>query len=494
MEKMEIERRFLLYPCSMKRFLKRQGIEYEALALRQFYVVADSERVERYRKQGDAYIRTIKRGRGLVRDEFEERISKEAFDAAFRKNSGGVIRKTRRVFEYEGHRFELDSFKGPLKGLNILEIEFDSEAEAKRFEMPAIFRRILAAEVTDNPDFSNGAISRSMRIPAIETDLQKLLERVEMRESFLKASTPIGLTPFESGAHALKALFHSLLKSVEANRAAILSGDEEPERLHQLRVAMRKLRALLSQMSPLFEKEWLEEHKAKLAGLMRQTGEKRDIDVYLMHIPLYKSMVPKKYHAGIDALETYLRRQVESKTEALKRFLRDAPFTDEMAELERFAREEGPAGLNERAEGPIIIEVKQALRKRYRKVLKKGGEIDAESEAHLYHMVRIDVKKLRYMMEFFSSILDEDAFAAMLKKLKTIQTILGEHQDLDVQRHHLKAFTELPELHTDETIAAIKALRHTMAELEMQKRKAFREAFYEFSRTGDLFHKMVCKF
>ncbi len=491
---MEIERRFLLYPCSMKRFLKMHGIRYRAIPIQQFYVVADTERVERFRKLGDRYIRTCKQGSGLVRDESEEEITKDLFDAAMYRNSGGVIRKTRRIFEYRGYRFELDSFKGELRGLNVLEIEFESEAEAKGFELPEPFRHILAAEVTYKPKFTNGAISRIMRIPALETDLAALIGQIEKRPSFLKASTSISLTPFESGSHALKALFYSLLKSVDANKRAILSGDEDPERLHQLRVAMRKLRALLSQMTPLFDATWLETHKLKLAGLMRQTGEKRDIDVYLLHIPLYKSMISEKLHPGIDALEAYLLHQVKEKEEALKQFLRSGPFSDEMAILTDFATSENMEGLSGRATGPLIIEVKSALRKRYKKVLKKGSEIDADSEAHRYHMVRIDVKKLRYMMEFFASILDNEAYSMMLKKLKTIQTILGEHQDLDVQRHHLKAFTELPELHTDETITAVEALRQTMAKLEMEKRSEFRDAFREFAKTGELFHKMVCKF
>ncbi len=494
MKKREIERRFLLYPCSMKRFLQIHGIRYRAVSIEQFYVVADASKVERYRKVGERYIRTFKQGSGLVRDESEEPVSKEVFETALKMNSGGVIRKTRRIFSYEGFRFELDSFKEDLKGLNILEIEFASEQEAEAFVLPPIFRQILAAEVTDNRQFTNGAISRIMHVPSIETPLMSLIEQIEKRSSFLKASTQLDLAPFESGAHAVKGLFYTLLKSIEANKAAILSNDRDPERLHQLRVAMRKLRAIFSQMSPLFDEEWLQMHKERLATLMRKTGEKRDIDVYLLHVPLYKSMVSEKLHPGIDTLKEYLQHLSEEKEATLKQFLTSESFEQEIETLLRFATTEKREGLAERAEGPVILEVKSSLRRRYKKILKKGGEIKADSEAHQYHMVRIDVKKLRYMMEFFASILDDKAYPVMLKKLKTIQTILGDHQDLDVQRSHLKAFAELPELHNEETVDAIRELRRTMEKLEKRKREEFREAFKEFAQTQALFRKMICRF
>jgi CHAD domain-containing protein/CYTH domain-containing protein len=494
MKHLEIERRFLLYPCSAKRLLARVGVEYESIPITQFYLVADARRVERYRREGKRYVLTRKEGSGLARVEEEYGITKEDFEKALGKNRGGVIRKRRFVFRLEGRRYELDSFKGRLKGLNILEIEFTSVDEAEAFVLPGPLARAVVAEVTENPDFTNGAISRTMRIPALEEELEALLKKAGRRKSFLKASTEVPLGPYESGAHALKAILYTLLESVEANRKAILSGDDDPERLHQLRVAMRKQRALFSQMAPLFEKEWAEEHKSRLAELMRRTGTKRDIDVYLMQIPRYRSLLSGGHQAGIDRLEAYLKERERQEREALRSFLTGREFGEEMASLARFCRRDDREGLDERAEGPVVIEVKQAIRRRYRKVLEKGSAIGPRSEAEAYHRLRIDVKKLRYMMEFFAAIFEPDAYREMLGRLKEIQTILGEHQDLDVQRRHLKEFTRIESLHTEETLEAIAALREEMAKLEEKKRREFREAFVGFSRTRELLRRMVCHY
>ncbi|WP_353662908.1 CHAD domain-containing protein [Hydrogenimonas sp. SS33] len=490
----EIERRFWLYPCSMKRFLRENAIAYDACPIIQFYLVAETGRVERYRQKCTHYIRTIKKGQGLVREEQEEEIGREAFEEALKRNRGGIIRKVRRRFVLEGRTYELDSFKGPLKGLNILEIEFDNEEEAKGLRLPAPLSDLVIAEVTNEPAFSNGALSRTMRIPALASPLPTLLDSVRQREDFLKASTPLALKPSESSANALKALFTTLLMSVKANRQAMLAGDGDPERLHQFRVAMRKLRALLSQMSPLFDEAWRREHKQKLAALMRQTGTKRDIDVYLMQMDYYKTLVDTKYHAGLDALRRWLEVREEEERKALTDFLQDDALLNELNALTSFATTHERTGLSERAENPVIVEVKKALKKRYANVLKRGAAVGRHSPAHTYHEVRIEVKKLRYLMEFFASILEEEAYGVMLKRLKTIQTILGEHQDLDVQRAHLKTFTELPELHDKETKKAIDALRSAMGKLEEKKRAEFRDHFSRFAKTADLFHRMVCRF
>lgn len=492
MKHLEIERRYLLYPCSAKRLLRRLGVAYEKVPMRQFYLVADRDRAERYRQEGDRYVRTVKRGSGLAREEEEEPIGRERFEAALAQNRGGIVVKNRYIFEYEGHRYELDAFKGRFKGLVILEIEFPDTRTARAFSLPGPLASRVVAEVTEDPRFTNGALSRSGRIPAIESDLARLLARIDNRENFLKASTDVPLSAFESGRHAVKALLYTLTRSVEANREAILSGDDDPERLHQLRVAMRKERALLAQLASLFDEGWAHSHKRRLAELMRETGAKRDLDVYLGQIETYRSLLESRYHEGIGRLEAYLRSRYEAQERALLDVLRSDAFVEEVAQLKRFCRDDGPEGLDEKANAPVVFAVKKALKKRYQRVLKKGAAIDAESPAHLYHALRIEVKKLRYLMEFFAALFEPDAYGRMLKRVKKIQSVLGDHQDLEVQRAHLKAFAELEELHDAPTRRAIEALRKVLASLEEKRRREFRSLFAELSGSDELFSRMIC--
>jgi CHAD domain-containing protein/CYTH domain-containing protein len=494
MSNLEIERKFLLYPCSMKRFLRKEGLSWKSVRIEQFYLTSGESGAERYRKYGSRYIKTIKCGSGLVREEREEEVSETLYEESKGQNSNGVIKKVRRIVKFGNHTFEIDSFKKPFKGLNFLEVEFKSEDDAKRFELPKEFKKILVAEVTENREFTNGALSRSMKIPSIERDLKDIFAQIDRREDFLKASTNVEFNPYDSGANAVKAIFYTLLKSIEANRDAILHREYDPERLHQLRVAMRKLRALLSQMRSLFLIEWRNEHKERLAFLMRQTGKQRDIDVYLESIPNYKQMLPKDLRGGLDLLEDYLTKKSKEGRDELINFLQSEQFNRELEILLDFCCSEGDIGLSKRCSEPIIIEVKRVLRKRYKRILKRGDSLNRDSLASDYHLLRIDVKKLRYIVEFFASLFDKDAYSSMLKRLKEIQTILGEHQDLEVQSSYLKELSQVPELQNSKTIRALNELRKTMAHIEDQKRKEFRDRFKLFAKREDLFLEMICKF
>ncbi|HFS82461.1 MAG TPA: CHAD domain-containing protein [Epsilonproteobacteria bacterium] len=494
MNELEIERKFLLSPCSMKRFLKKNAIDPTPVAIEQFYLLSTAASTERYRRKGEHYIHTLKRGGGLVREEHEEEVSAEEYRRKKSANSGGVIEKIRYRFDVEERIFELDAFRGVLKGLNVLEVEFGSEEEARSFELPAYFQKILISEVTENPAFTNGAISRSMRIPTIETDLEEMLRTVEKKDDFLQASLKVDLTAYESRAHALKILIFSLAKSVEANAEAIRGGDKAPQRLHQLRVAMRKIRAILSQLGFLFDEEWLQTHKTRLSELMAQTGPKRDVDVYLLEIKHYKTMIEPRHHKGIGHLEAYLLTLQEKLERDLVASLGGDAFREELEALFDFSRDPSLARLRDPLDGPILLSIKPSLRKIDHKVRKNAAKLDTDSDAQAYHAVRIKVKKLRYMMEFFASLFEREAYTEMLKQLKTIQTILGEHQDLQAQRMHLKEFAALPQLHDKTTRKAIDALRHEMKKLEIKKRGSFRAAYKSFARTERLFRRMMCRF
>ncbi|WP_457607917.1 CHAD domain-containing protein [Nitratifractor sp.] len=496
MKKMEIERRFLLIPCSVERLLKEEGVDYRMEKIEQFYLESSEQSVDRYRRIGDRYIHTRKRGAGLVREEWEEEVSREEYLEARQKvNKKRRIVKKRFVVKWkEGLSFEIDSFKEALKGLEILEMEFPDRERAEAFQLPEPYRKICIAEVTEDRRFTNGALSRTMRIPPIEEPLRKILARIDRRESFLKASVSVELRPWESGRHSLRALIHSILRSIQANREAILSGDRDPERLHQLRVAMRKLLALLGETKPLFEPDWIVQRRESLRALMTKTGKKRDLDVYLSRIDDYLEIVGPCYRDGIERLKSWLESRARESEVELKAFLRSEAFEKERKILETFSRDARTDGLSEEAVGPIFLPVKKALKRRYRKLLEKGTKLEKGSPPEAYHRVRIEVKKLRYLMEFFASVLEEEPFRLMLKRLKEIQTVLGDYQDLETQQMHLQDFTSKPELQDGETREAIERLRKELKKMAENKRGEFRKLFGTFKETKPLLRRMICRY
>jgi CHAD domain-containing protein/CYTH domain-containing protein len=495
--KLEIERRYLLPPCKVRRWLDRQRIPYRALPIEQFYFTTDEKGIERYRSQGDRYLHTCKRGEGLVREEEERSIDEATYLAAKARHGGNVIRKIRYVFQWRGRTYELDVFKKALKGLVILEVEFPDVTAARDFSLPKPLADIVLAEVTERSDFSNAALSKRVSLPTIEEPLETLRARVVTRREgrFLKASTPLDYAPYEKTGRVLKLLFFTLTETVVANRNAMLAGDTDPERLHQFRVAMRKMRAILSRFEGSFDSDWLTERKSRLKQLMRRSGTMRDIDVYLGQIERYKTLVGSKHVEGIERFRQHLQQMAEKERRSLLVWMEDPLLLSELETLRRFALRDDESGLDgDKSKKPYLPAVKSNLRKLHAKVLRDGERLKKDTPAEAYHRVRIEVKKLRYLLEFSAPALESESLQTLLVKLKRIQTILGDHQDLDVQRNHLQHFLESSGIDDRKTVAAIEALRKKMKVLEAQKREEFAEAYREFADTRPLLKRAICRF
>jgi len=88
-----------------------------------------------------------------INEETENEISKSEFQK-YLKNSHPdkvTVYKTRFVFKYNDQIFELDVFKGPLKGIAILEIELKSKKD--KVELPPFLKVIK--EVTKDNKWNN---------------------------------------------------------------------------------------------------------------------------------------------------------------------------------------------------------------------------------------------------------------------------------------------------------------------------------------------------
>ncbi len=91
----------------------------------------------------------------------------------------------------------------------------------------------------------------------------------------------------------------------------------------------------------------------------------------------------------------------------------------------------------------------------YRRVRKEGRAISPDSPAEDLHELRKSCKKLRYLLEFFSSLYPKKQVGALIKLLKVLLDNLGKFQDLAVQGDHLR---EMAQTMRDEGVAATDTL------------------------------------
>lgn len=150
---MEIERKYLVKYIPELAGAQKKEIEQGYLC---------RQPVFRIRKANERYLFTFKSKVGLSQenaiqnDEVERQIPKEAYEHLRTKVDGGMLAKTRYVLPLpDGHVAELDIFGGKLEGLVFVEVEFEDEEAAIRFEKPEWF----GDDVSAYSDFSNAYLS-----------------------------------------------------------------------------------------------------------------------------------------------------------------------------------------------------------------------------------------------------------------------------------------------------------------------------------------------
>ncbi|MCX6967560.1 MAG: CYTH domain-containing protein [Verrucomicrobia bacterium] len=147
----EIERKFLLKKLP-------EGFERTASApIQQGYLALEPGGNQvRLRKKGEKHSLTVKRGKGLVREEHEITLTRDQFEKLWPLTAGRRLSKHRHEIPYGGVTIEIDLYGGINSGLVVAEVEFASEAAAHAFVPPKWF----AQEVSDRPEYSNRNLAR----------------------------------------------------------------------------------------------------------------------------------------------------------------------------------------------------------------------------------------------------------------------------------------------------------------------------------------------
>ena len=146
---MEIERKYLVshIPDNLS--------EYHCRQIEQGYLSTNP--VVRVRRDNDEYYLTYK-GKGMmVREEYNLRLNREAYEHLIQKADGNVITKKRyEIPDNTGHTIELDIFEGVFAGTVLAEVEFDSVEEADSYVAPEFFIK----DVTTDTQYHNSNMSK----------------------------------------------------------------------------------------------------------------------------------------------------------------------------------------------------------------------------------------------------------------------------------------------------------------------------------------------
>lgn len=246
----------------------------------------------------------------------------------------------------------------------------------------------------------------------------------------VKASAAALAREMSVGA-AFKAVMRANLAHLRANDDGVLEG-YDPEYLHQMRVALRRLRSGVGVFAPVLPEAPVSHLRAEMKWLAGRLGPARDWDVFLAETlpPIETEFGP---HAGLERLAARCRRLRGGAGAQARRALRSARYDRLIGRLEtwladeRWLKDAEPAA-QAALTAPVADFAASVLDARYERVLAKGRSLGRRDAGEL-HRLRIAIKKFRYASDFFAALYDEKAARAARKRLSRLQDILGTMND-----------------------------------------------------------------
>ncbi|HSB77841.1 MAG TPA: CHAD domain-containing protein [Candidatus Methylomirabilis sp.] len=209
--------------------------------------------------------------------------------------------------------------------------------------------------------------------------------------------------------------------------------DLDPEYLHDLRVATRRLRSALRLFAEVLGPKRCDSLRLELSWIGGLLGVLRDLDVFRLNLQEQSQRLGEGGAiAGLLAEE--LGRQRGPMREALTAALASRRFLALMGRLEVLASSPSPRRPRGRQGVPVARGAPVLIRKAQKRVLKLGRTIGPDSLAADLHRLRILFKRFRYACEFFQEAfvdpaLGEDPLADYIQAMVRFQDCLGEHQD-----------------------------------------------------------------
>lgn len=284
---------------------------------------------------------------------------------------------------------------------------------------------------------------------------------------------------------AAVAVLRRLLEVIEQNLDGTIT-DLDSEFLHDLRVAVRRSRAVQRQLRDVFPPDQLERFREEFRWLQAVTGDARDLDVWLLEFEDIRAPVPDPLRADLDPLREVLRKHRLAARERMVAELRSERFerlrADWAALLDRLVTL--PEGDRPGAATAIGVLAGERIAKVHGQMVSEGQAIDAGGAAEPLHELRKRGKELRYLLELFGAPLyPPGVVKPMVKALKALQDVLGRHQDREVQTAMLGSL--VPELAGEHaTLLATGVLIARLDDDKLAARGEFADRFARFASMG----------
>ncbi len=314
--------------------------------------------------------------------------------------------------------------------------------------------------------------------------LEEALQAAGLDPQAYSSKVRVTLEPDLRADEAARCIHRQLLANIEANLEGLVA-DLDPEFLHDFRVAVRRTRSALAQIKGVFARPSLRRFRREFSWLGRVTGPVRDLDVYLLNLPGYRKDLPPDTRPGLAPLAEHLQRLKRDEHRKMVAALGSARYRRLIRGWKAFLSRPAPGRTTlPNAARPIREVASERIWRAYRKVIDRGRSIDVRTAPEKLHRLRIDCKKLRYLLEFFRSLYPANEVDRLVSALKKLQDNLGDYNDYVVQQATLESIAaEGDDSHRlpAETLLSVGRLLERLARKQQGERNRFSKRFAVFS-------------
>ncbi len=224
---------------------------------------------------------------------------------------------------------------------------------------------------------------------------------------------------------------------------AIMRQGDDPEAVHQMRVALRRVRSDLRTFSDLLDPDWASSVKELARPVAAALGARRDLDVLLERLQAQRSRLPITEQAGIEPVIERLLAQREPADAAVRVALASSGYHEllgRLGDLEPALRSPSVSGDDEQDPGagkhsleqavdqPADLFAEAAVERAFRRLRRQVRALPDPAPDQALHDLRIRVKRVRYAAEAAAPVLGRPA-ARLAADLTRLQSLLGDHQD-----------------------------------------------------------------
>lgn len=303
--------------------------------------------------------------------------------------------------------------------------------------------------------------------------------------AFVPSRFSVRLDPHAPAAEIWSVVLRELHDMMIANFAGTVE-DVDSEYLHDFRVAVRRTRSVLQEGNGVLDPAAREHFRAGFKWLGDITTPTRDADVHLLDYPQMLAALAPEYAAALAPLGDLLLKRQRDCQARLATELRSPRRAQLAAEWEEFLGGDGPwsqgSGAAPDADRRASEVVAARIARAQRRLVRDGRAIDRSSPPEALHDLRKDAKRLRYLLECFGTLFPAEELAVTVRPLKSLQDVLGEFQDTEVQARALAELGRQLDLEgaSTETILAMGGAIEQLSVRSARARREFAARFAAF--------------